>query len=223
MKAFRRRNARQSVIPRDQQESAFTLILRDLVERVAGAQAAALVDLDGEAVDYAGRLDPFTLKLAAAHWRIVVHELAALPDRPQVRWLWVRTARSSYLMNALPDGYALALVLARGGGFGGWHRAMDTCARALGDEAGWTWAGALPPRWFPVEVTADSHRRPVSTRSEGGPRTIDVLGSVAGGLGRGERAWRVRYESGVEATLVREPGGLWYSDEPPEPNPAPAA
>jgi hypothetical protein len=45
-------------------------------------------------------------------------------------------------------------------------------------------------------------------------RPLEILGSLAGGLAKRERGWRVRVDSGVEATLVREPGGAWYADEP---------
>ena len=36
---------------------------------------------------------------------------------------------------------------------------------------------------------------------------------VAGGLSRFDRGWRVRMGD-AEATLVREPSGHWYLDEP---------
>jgi hypothetical protein len=214
--------SRRAATPRDQQESAFTSILVSLVRRVPGARAAALVDFDGETVDYAGRLDPFTLKLAAAHWRIVLHQMEATGG-PDVRWLWARAAGSSYLVNALPEGYALALVLGRGAGFGGWRRAVASCARDLGNEAGWSWRGTPPPPWFPVDAVTDSRRRPVAMHCGERERAVEVLGTVAGGLGRRERGWRVRFDSGVEATLVREPGGLWYSDEAPDGHKSPSA
>jgi len=206
--------ARRAASPREQHESAFTAILVGLVRRVPGARAAALVDFDGETVDYAGSLDPFTLKLAAAHWRIVLQQMTA-SGGPDVRWLWARARTSSYLVSALPDGYALTLVLGRGAGFGGWRRAIASCARDLGEEAGWSWHGAPPPPWFPVDVLTDAKRRPLALRCGEGHRPVEVLGAVAGGLGRRERGWRVRFD-GIEATLVREPGGVWYADEPPD-------
>jgi hypothetical protein len=207
--------ARRAATPRDQQESAFTSILAGIVRRVPGARAAALVDFDGETVDYAGRLDPYTLKLAAAHWRIVLHQMEATGG-PAVRWLWARARGSSYLVNALPEGYALTLVLGRGAGFAGWRRAIASAAHDLASEAGWRWTTDPPPTWFPVRVETDSKGRPLTLRcGSGGKRRVEVLGTVAGGLGRRERGWRVRFE-GVEATLVREPGGVWYADEPPD-------
>lgn len=212
-----RRVKRNVAAERDQHESAFSLILSALVARVAGARAAALVDRDGETVDYAGRLDPFAMRVAAAHWRIVLDEIKAGPSFRQVRWMALRAARASYLVHELPEGYALVVELARAAGFVDWRRAVASCAYALGHEAGWTWQGEP---WFPVDVAADARRRPESLRTPAGLRPIEILGALAGGLGRRERGWRVRFDTGTEATLVRERGGVWYSDEPVERTPS---
>ncbi len=61
--------------PRDQETTSFTDILRRLLRATSGARAAALVDFEGETVDYAGVLDPFELRIAAAHWQIVLAQL----------------------------------------------------------------------------------------------------------------------------------------------------
>jgi hypothetical protein len=207
---------------RDQGESAFTPILRELLARVPGARAAALVDFQGETVDYAGRAIPFELRVAAAHWRIVLNEAEAQHSLGGMTWLAARAARRSYLVYALPDRYALVVVLARAAGFAGWHRAVAVCARALGEEAAWSQRAATVP-WFPVEVVSDGHRRPQSVRVAGRYRPLEILGTLvwqgragaSGGLGdlaRREKGWRVRLETGAEATLVREPGGVWYAD-----------
>lgn len=205
-----------ATLPRDQQESAFTAILAGTVARIPGARAAVLVDFEGETVDYAGQIEPYSLRLAAAHWRIVLDEAAAGRMLRPLRWIALRAARASYIVHGLPEGYALVLVLARAAGFAGWRRAVAACGRALGAEAGWRWKGHAMPAWFPVDVAADDRKRPSALRVAAGLRPLEILGSLAGGLARRERGWRVRLESGVEATLVREPGGAWYSDEPVE-------
>jgi hypothetical protein len=186
------------------------------VTRVPGARAAALVDFEGETVDYAGGLAPFALRLAAAHLRIVLDVAASQRSAPGVRWISFRASRTSYVVHALAEGYALVLVLAGAAGSVDWRRAVAASARALGDEAGWRWGGKPPPAWFPVDVAADERRRPSALRVGGRLRPLEVLGSLAGGLGlvKRERGWRVRFDSGVEATLVREAGGVWYADEP---------
>jgi hypothetical protein len=216
------RPRRRAAVARDQHESAFESILAGLVERIPGARAAALVDRQGETVDYSGGLDPFAMRLAAAHWRIVLDEVNGQPTFRPVRWLALRGGRVSYLVHELPEEYALIVVLARAAGFSGWRRAVAACAHALANEAGWSWR---PAPWFAVQVTADERRRPCSLRPAGPdtrPRPVEILGTIAGGLARRERGWRVRLDTGVEATLVREPGGVWYSDEPldsPHPEP----
>jgi hypothetical protein len=208
-----RRGHRSHTAPifRDQRESAFTSILAGLVERIPGARAAALVDRDGETVDYSGEIDSYAMRLAAAHWRLVLDQMRGQPAFHSVHWIAVRGGRTSYLVHDLPEEYALVVAVARAAGFFGWRRAVAACARALGDEAGWTWVGV---RWFPAQVTADPRRRPHLVLVDGQPCAVEILGTLAGGLGRRERGWRVRLETGVEATLVRESGGIWYSDEP---------
>lgn len=199
------------VVARDQQESAFTTILAALVDRVAGARAAALVDVEGETVDYAGRLDPYELKIAAAHWRIVLAEIQQQPSLRRARWLAVRAGRASFLVHELPQGYAVVVRLTRAAGFVEWRRALGSFAGALAREAGWA---APDDAWFPVLVETDGKRRPSTVASGADHAKVEILGTLAGGLTTRERGWRVRFPTGVEATLVREPGGFWYSDEP---------
>ena len=177
--------------PREQQESAFSLILSGLVARMAGARAAALVDREGETVDYAGGLDPFAMRVAAAHWRIVLDETKAGRSLHDARWIALRAARASYLVHELPEGYALVVELARAAGFD-WRRAVASCAHALGHEAGWTRQG---DPWFHVEVASDARHRPESLRTPSGERPIEILGALAGGLGppRTGLARSVRY------------------------------
>jgi hypothetical protein len=213
-------------LPRDRPESAFAAILGALVARIPGARAAALVDFEGETVDYAGRGDPYEVRVAAAHWRIVFDEVAAQPSMRRVQQVGVRAARRGYIVCALPEGYALIVVLTRAAGFAGHDRALAVCARALGREAGWTWSeGERPALWFPLDVVADVRLRPRAVREAGNLRPVEILGALVSrsdSLPRPrERGWRVRFDTGVEAMLLREPGGAWYADEPLESAPSP--
>jgi hypothetical protein len=206
-----RLSRRPAAPPRDTDASSFAPILGDFIARVPGAFAAVLVDSQGECVDYAGRGLPFDLRVAAAHWRIVLDEIGrSTLGRPIS--LTVRGTKKSYLCHVLPDDYALVVLLSRRAGFVPVGRAVASCVRALHFEARWP-----PPQsvaaWFPVKVTCDRSRRPRAARLPGGPRhTLEVLGAVVG-LAKRDRAFRVRLDSGLELTLVREPGNFWYADE----------
>jgi hypothetical protein len=202
-----------SLVPRDQHESAFASILSELVDRVAGARAAVLVDSIGETVDYSGRADPFAMRVTAAHWRIVLDQARAQPSLGATQTLAVRAERKSYVVSALPEGYGLVLVLSRGSSVISYRRAIVACTHRLAKEAGW-FSGH--PDWSAVDVLTDPQGRPESLRVANGQRPLEILGAVVGGLGRGERSWRVRLDTGREATLVREPRGArgyWYTDE----------
>lgn len=209
-----RRERRVAGPPRDQQESAFSAILSKLLALIPGARGAALVDSEGETVDYAGRAKPFDIRIAAAHFRIVLDEARSGLGLREVRSIAVRAARASYLVQVLPEEYALVVVMMRSAGFSGWQRAVASCAHALGSEAGWKDRGSvLPPRWFPVTVLRDERRRPAAVRADGRLHPLEILGTLQAGISGRERAWRIRFESGLEATLVREPGGACYLDE----------
>ncbi|MDP9033668.1 MAG: hypothetical protein M3O50_02590 [Myxococcota bacterium] len=226
MRADRATRTRPGASARDQHESPFASILAVLVERIPGARAAALVDSFGETVDYAGGAPPFDLRLSAAHWRIVLDAADGQRSFQGLRWFAVRASKRSYLVYALPDGYALVIALSRAAGFAGWQRAVSMCVRALSKEAGLSWMLGVPSAaWFPIDVLSDTRRRPCSVRIEGRLYRVEILGTIARSgqrearasawdpAGR-ERGWRVRLDTGVEATLIREPGGTWYADDP---------
>jgi hypothetical protein len=206
-----------TALPRDTEPTAFTAILEQLIDRVAGASAAALVDSQGETVDYAGRGDPFELRVAAAHLQIILRELEVITPLGEPRWFVIRAARRSFAASALPDGYVLVLVLRPRAAFTISTRALKCCTRALAEEAGWTLRemqrsdGVKQRSWFFTKVETDRRGRPTHV---GEKRTrVEVLGAVMG-LSVRERGFRVRTAEGSELTLVREPRQRWYADEP---------
>jgi hypothetical protein len=194
---------------REQLESAFAGILSMLLARVRGARAAALVDADGETVDYVGGADPYAVRVAAAHWRIVLEGAQAVLGESLS--IGVRLARASYVVHALPNGYAIVLLLRQHAQLGGHRRPMSACARLLAEEAGWAVAPQF--QWSAVDVVSNDVGKPQGLRVGGRIESIDILGRYEAGLGWRERAWRVRLASGVEAMLVRERSGFWYTDE----------
>ncbi len=194
---------------RDQGESAFAAILADLVGRLPGARAAALVDIEGETVDYAARSDPFDVRVAAAHFRIVLQEVQTrLGERCA---LSVQAARRSFLVVALPQGYALVVCLTCGAYPAQAGRALPMCIRRLAAEAGWP--EGPPEVWHPVEIVADDRGRPKGVLSGSSEAALEILGVIAGGLARFERGWRVR-RGASEVNLIREATGHWYADGP---------
>jgi len=189
--------------------SPFSVILTELIRRIDGAFACALVDREGETVDYAGTGDPFDVKVAAAHFRILLQQVEEYGVLGVPRSLLVRGRKRSILVRGLPDGYAVVLLLRKRAGFAASERAFLVCERALAAEAGWM---RVEPQaaWYPVVVEVDLRGRPKTVGDPG--VAVEVLGSVMG-LPRRERGFRVRLASGSELTLVREPGDRWYGDE----------
>lgn len=198
--------------PRSQTASAFTGLLQDLQSGCPGCRAVAFVDREGETVDFTGSGDEFDIKVAAAHWRIILQEVDALPPGP-ARRLVVDNARRSYVIEALPEGYALVLVFARRAAFHVSERALGACLRALCREAGFS-ATRPVATWAPVEVYPrhPRRRRPEWAHIGGSWQAVDVLG-VLMGLRPSERGYRVRLSGGAEVTLVREPLGHWWVDD----------
>jgi len=199
---------------RDQVTSTFTHILQRLVFLTPGAQGAALVDYEGETVDYAGRLAPFDLKITAAQWLIVLAETAELAKLGPIQGLTVRAHGRGYYMRRLEEGYAVILVLHPRAAFAVSERAMQEAIALLCAEAGWS-VTRPAARWFAVDVEADHHgrvARPRRLRVAGELQPVEVMGAVMG-LAPRERGFRVRLPSGAEMMLVRERLGRWFADE----------
>ncbi len=205
--------------PRDQEESAFGAILGDLVKRVPGAFAAVLVDGEGECVDYtiapnrsrSPAIDPYDVKIAGAHWTIVLAEIAQRPAIAAPSTIICRGEKRSFIVRRLPDDYAVVVLLKRRAGFLAVSRALDACERSLAQEAGWD----LPKGrgiWIGVDVETDSRNRPIWLTMGALSCAVEVLGALTR-LHRRERGFRVRLPSGGELNLVREVGNRWYADE----------
>ena len=207
----RRRQRREG--ERDQDPSIFTQILRHLVRTLPGAKAAVLVDKDGEAVDYAGALDAFDLKITAAHWQIVLSGIELGPDHGAVRQIVVRARGRGYLVRQIHKSYTVVVVLHARAAFAASLRALEEADLRLCAEAGF----ALPKasaRWFSVDVQTEprDRARPVRVRVAEAWQPVEVMGCMVG-LRPRERGFRVRITNGAELLLVREPSGKWFADE----------
>src|SRR3954471_18590326 len=207
----------RGAIDRDQEASPFSAILWRLCEGCS-AHAAALVDQEGETVDYAGRISPYEIRVAAAELRLVLAftRTADVPGFSNVNEIRVRTGQRSYAIVGLGDGYAIVLELVR-------HscslprRALLQATRELEAEAGIE--SVLRPggtRWLRIRVRPSplDARRPEAVWLDGAWQAVTVLGRYrTGDLARRERGYLARLASGAEFSLVREPLGVWFADD----------
>ncbi len=209
----RSRRPRPAPVPRDQEASTFTRILECLVTSVPGAKGAAMVDAEGETVDYFGVMEPFDLKVAAAHWQIVLGEMRETSNFNASKQLTVRARGSGYIVRQLPDRYALVVVFHPHAAFAASERALDEIDGQLCAEAGWPRPQGTT-KWFRVDVETlpSDHSRPRRLLAAGGWHAIEVMGTMVGLRGR-EKGFRVRLPNGAEMLLVREGRGRWFTDE----------
>jgi hypothetical protein len=184
------------------------------------ARGAALVDAEGETVDYAGCLEPFEIRVVAAEWRLMLTALAEQPTLSEgAQEILYRGSRRSFAVVSMQDGYALVIELSRTS-LRLSPRAISEALRTLALEAGLPHnptlrAGREP--WTRIDVRCDEPgRRPTAIWLSGGWRPIVVLGRFAESEpGHRTVGYRCRLGDSTELTLIREPLGIWYADEIP--------
>ena len=209
---------RRGLIERDQDASRFSAILMRLCD-ATGALAAALVDSDGETVDYAGTVDPFRIKIAAAEWQIALRitRESRVPGWAETQFLSFRGGRRSFAAVSLAEGYVIVIVLLRHALTLSW-RALCEAVRDISNEAGLPVPLAFrseKERWTRVEVRTSSSdpRRPEALWREDAWAPLTILGYYQTSGAVPEVGYRARLLSGAEITLVREPLGRWYVDD----------
>jgi hypothetical protein len=235
------RRSRRKAVRNHEEASPFSTILENILGHTPLSLGAALVDYEGETVDYAGYIDPFELKVAAAHLQLLVSEAAAVPLFTPLRELRVRAKKRSLFIRVIDASYSFVMVLHRATAFAVSRRALDETVHLLATEAG---LDVIPPcHWFEVDVEAPrvdargrrpmrvrslrsrvEERRTDSARFVEGPWSVGVarrdshwrdavvIGGLVG-LSPRERGFRVSLDSGLELNLVRERNGLWFADE----------
>lgn len=199
--------------PRDQVPSPFADILRELCLRTGG-DCAVLVDDEGETVDYFGRLDPFAMRVFAAELAIL--HASARSRLGHVEEIFVRNRFRSFVIRALPEGYAVALRLPRRAASVS-ERALASAERQLSLEAGFPWTTPRQSRVSCRPVGIEEREcRPLSLRQGEAALSVDIIGRVRSPADKKrEQGFRVRLENGEEGTLIREPLGRWYLDDEP--------
>jgi hypothetical protein len=183
--------------------------------------SVALVDSIGETVDYAGILEPYETRIAAAEWALIIELLksASSFDWKYATEFSFRGRKRTFIIEMLGQGYSLVVEL-RARRLSASSRALTEAVRTISHEAGLE----LPPnwttpreRWTRVHVQSDRRlRRPTAVLRAGNWSEVVVLGRLARGeLRRSEAGYRVRtIEDGAELTLIREPLNKWYADDP---------
>ena len=94
----------------------FKRLLTELVEAVPGASGAILADWEGEAVEQHAQVDPYEMKVTAAHWGILVARLKGLQEKHatgRVRESMITTDEQHVIVGTVGDDYTLVMTLNR--------------------------------------------------------------------------------------------------------------
>lgn len=185
-----------------------------------GAPGAALVDPEGETVDYAGTIDPFDIRIAAAELRLILKEVSAVSIWSDTDEIILRGSKKSFALVAMEEGYAIVIQLLPHC-FSVSYRAVSEAVREASSEAGLPLASRYVEgeHWTRVEVrpTPGDERRPHAIWYGGTWCVVEVLGRYHDAdLDRGELGYRARLANGAEVGLVREQLGRWYAEELPQ-------
>jgi hypothetical protein len=175
------------------------------------ARGAAVFDFEGETVDYAGIVDPYELKVAAATFQIMLNEARSLSLGIGLRSVNANLRKSSYLVHVLDDGYSLLVILRTLGTHCVSDRLLREVRARLLVEAGLD--DATPVAWHRVDARTSPRGKPTAIRDPSASEwvPVDVLGSFT--AGPEERGFRIHTATGSEINLVGERVGLWFIDE----------
>jgi predicted regulator of Ras-like GTPase activity (Roadblock/LC7/MglB family) len=94
----------------------FKILLTKLVEAVPGASGAILADWEGEAVEQHSRLDPFEMKVTAAHWGILLSRMKGLQEIypiGRVQQSVITTDEQHVIVGAIGEEYTLVMTMKR--------------------------------------------------------------------------------------------------------------
>lgn len=179
---------------------------------------SALVDREGETVDYAGPIDSYEIRVAAAEWRIVLRELESslVPGWAETTEVLVRSRKRSYAIVSLVEGYAVVMQLLQHC-FRISRRALNEGVRDICREAGLDLPLAFSrEHWTRVDVKPlpKDRRRPASVWIGSSWSQVELLGRYESRLlEAGEVGFRARLANGEEVNLVRERMGRWYAED----------
>jgi hypothetical protein len=208
---------RRSIVGREHANTPFGATLLRLCDGT-GAVGSALVDREGETVDYAGPIDSYEIRVAAAEWRIVLRELESslVPNWADTTEILIRSRKRSYAIVSLVEGYAVVMQLLQHC-FRISRRALNESVREICREAGLDVPVAFSrEHWTRVEVRPlpKDKRRPASVWIGSSWSQVELLGRYESRLlETGEVGFRARLANGEEVNLVRERMGRWYAED----------
>lgn len=211
-------------VPRDQDESAFTSILRTLWTNVPSLLMAGFVDFEGECVDYVSSIDVYEARVIGAQMQAVLAQVqysARLRPFGETYSMEVVTDQHEIWVRRVNDEYALVLLLLPGSDVTLLRQALGEACREFREEA-----GLAPPHWDSFVPGLRVAVRPAVAWAyapvaywllEERIDIADVLGHWREerheeGVGEGAAlsCFRVRTCSGEEATLVHKiPEDRW--------------
>lgn len=214
---------RPAEVPREQEESAFTPILRTLWSTVPTLLMAGFVDFEGECVDYVSCIDVYEAKVVAAHMQALLGQVQnSSPLQPfgQTYAIEVVADRRDIWARRVNDEYALVLLLLPDTDAILLRQALGEACRAFREEAGLAsphWDSFVPGLRVAVRPAVAWSYAPVAYwQFDERIDIADVLGhwredrvdedSDVGAL----LCFRVRTQTGHEVTLVHKiPEGRW--------------
>ncbi|MDT8442428.1 MAG: roadblock/LC7 domain-containing protein [Desulfuromonadales bacterium] len=116
----------------------FKQMLAAMLARIPGAQGAIIADWEGEAVDQAGTLDEYDLKILGAHQCVILNNLQQVVERlgedDQLKEVVITTERGQILILPVTRDYFLVLALHRNDMLGKALFEARRCLRALYEE-----------------------------------------------------------------------------------------
>jgi predicted regulator of Ras-like GTPase activity (Roadblock/LC7/MglB family) len=114
--------------------SSFADILRSMVERVPGAVGAIFADWEGEAVDQFAHVSTLEIKLAGAHWGVVLTQATfALRQAGlgEVEEMWIEGDQALILVRRVTDRYYVVLTGRHGVNLGQARHELERSARTI--------------------------------------------------------------------------------------------
>lgn len=116
----------------------FKSILKNLVERVHGAQGAILLDWEGEAVDQYAALSDYDIKFIGAHMGIILYNLSRRLREElggeDVRGVTIDLDNRRFAIYPVDKDYFAVLVLSNDAVLGMVRHEIETAVKAIREE-----------------------------------------------------------------------------------------